>query len=113
MSKPLLDGLQLWADDVAQLVERTFGGAGGDTGTEKAESRNPSLIGSRFFAKPSRYGSKSSQSSTGSSGAHTKTSSEIVIKVVVSEGSTIQFCWLNRLMSQINYFSVREGPASP
>jgi len=87
MSKSLLDGLQLWADDVSQLVDRTFGGTG-DTDTEKAESRNPSLIGSRFFAKSRRYGSKSSEeSSVGFSGPHADVPSETVIKIALSEGS--------------------------
>jgi autophagy-related protein 2 len=92
MSKPLFDGLQLWADDVSQLVERIFGGAGGDTDTERAESRNPSLIGSRFFAKSRRYGSRSSQgSNTGFNDAHAEAPSETVIKIVITEGSPGQF----------------------
>jgi autophagy-related protein 2 len=91
VSKPLIDGLQLWADDVSQLVERIFGVAG-DTDTEKAESRTPSLIGSRFFANSRRHGSKSSEeSSAGFSGPPADVPSESVIKIAVSEGSAIQF----------------------
>lgn len=83
ISKPLLDGIQLWADDISQLVERTFGT---DTDTERADSRNPSLIGSRFFSKSKRYGSKSSEESNSLSGDYAQTRSETVIKVLVSEG---------------------------
>ena len=86
ISKALLDGIQLWADDVSQLVERTFGTSVGDTDTEKAESRNPSLIGSRFFAKSRRYGRSSEESSIVSSETRTQTTSETVIKVTVTEG---------------------------
>jgi autophagy-related protein 2 len=92
VSKPLLDGLQLWADDVSQLVERIFGVAGETTDTERAESRTPSLIGSRFFAKSRRYGSKSSvESSAGLSGPPADMPSESVVKIAVSEGSVIKF----------------------
>lgn len=87
ISKALLDGIQLWADDVSQLVERTYGTHVGDTETERSESRNPSLIGSRFFAKSKRYGSRSSEeSSIVSSETRTQTISETVIKVSVTEG---------------------------
>lgn len=87
ISKAFLDGIQLWADDVSQLVERTFGTSAGDTDTEKAESRNPSLIGSRFFAKSKRYGSRSSEeSSIVNSETRTQTTSETVIKFAVTEG---------------------------
>jgi autophagy-related protein 2 len=87
ISKSLLDGLQLWADDVSQLVERKFGG-GGETDTDKAESRNPSLIGSRFFAQSRRYGNKSSEESGNGFSDPPEVPSEAVIKVAVSEGST-------------------------
>ncbi|PCH37996.1 hypothetical protein WOLCODRAFT_87760 [Wolfiporia cocos MD-104 SS10] len=52
LSKTTLDGLQLWADDVTQLLENAFGDSSlWDLDTEAPESRNPSLIGSRYFAK--------------------------------------------------------------
>lgn len=83
LSKPLLDGLQLWADDISQLVEMKFGESTSDTDTERADSKSPSLIGSRFFAKNKRQGSKSSvESST----LGTKASSETIVKVVILEG---------------------------
>lgn len=86
LSKSLLDGLQLWADDVSQLVEATFGGSSGDTDTERADSRNPSLIGSRFFAKSKGHGSKSSVES---SSLNPETRSETVVKTMLSEGSRV------------------------
>jgi autophagy-related protein 2 len=90
LSKSLLDGVQLWADDVSQLMERTFGGVGEDADTERAESRDPSLIGSRFFVKPRRHGSKSSdEGSTSFNGAHVEAPKETVIKIALSEGSGI------------------------
>ena len=85
ISKLLLDSLQLWADDVSQLVEHA---AAGDTDTEKAESRNPSLIGSRFFAKTRRHGSE--ESSSGFSGTRAEVGNETVIKIVLSEGLSVQ-----------------------
>ncbi|KAG6845341.1 hypothetical protein H0H87_010798 [Tephrocybe sp. NHM501043] len=75
MSKTVLDGLQFWADDVAQYMDRSF--AVDEELTEKADSRDASLIGSRYFAK-SRSGSAWS---TGSEGYR----SEMVVKVNVSE----------------------------
>jgi autophagy-related protein 2 len=114
MSKSLLDGLQLWADDVSQLMERTFGSIC-DTDTERAESRNPSLIGSRFFAKSRRYGSKSSEaSSTGFNEACAEAPSETVIKFAFSEGSVVQIVAnLTGLIScPQKLYSVREAQAS-
>jgi autophagy-related protein 2 len=80
MSKPVLDGLQYWGDDVTQLLERTYGS---DTDTGKAESRDTSLIGSRFFAK-SRSGSGSGISANSGEASH-----ETVVKIAVCEGRTI------------------------
>ncbi|KAJ6496744.1 hypothetical protein C8R47DRAFT_1115401 [Mycena vitilis] len=80
ISKPLLDGLQYLADDVSQLIERVFGS---DLDKVHVEGRDPSLIGSRFFAK-SRSGSGStSRISTGRSSTETAS----VIKVEVTEAS--------------------------
>ncbi|KAJ7632689.1 hypothetical protein FB45DRAFT_913186 [Roridomyces roridus] len=77
LSKPLFDSLQYLADDVAQLMENVFGSGNG--GGEKVESRDGSLIGSRFFAK-SRSGSGSGLS-TGSD----PPKSQSVIKLEVTE----------------------------
>ncbi|KAH7922102.1 putative peripheral membrane protein [Leucogyrophana mollusca] len=46
LSKDIFDGLQQWADDVSQIMERSLNKFG-ETDTEKALSRDPSLIGSR------------------------------------------------------------------
>jgi autophagy-related protein 2 len=78
LSKPTLDGLQYWADDAAQLIERTFGG---HTETEEAESRDTSLIGSRFFAKSRHSGSEIRLNAGPSQGY-----SETVVKIAISEG---------------------------
>lgn len=79
LSKPQIDGLQLWADDVAQLLERAF-----SPPPIPEDSRNTSLIGSRFFAKRGR----GSGAETGStvSGERTDSRSQTVIKVTVTEG---------------------------
>jgi len=89
ISKSVLDGLQYWADDAAQLVERSFGTAIGDSDTERADSRDTSLIGSRFFAK-SRSGSGS-----GLSASRGDAASETVIKVAISEGRKFLACHLS------------------
>lgn len=91
VSKPLFDGIQLFVDDAAQFVERTLGSGMEDTGTEKGESRDSSIIGSRFFARTSRRnGSSESESGSGFTVRREDTStqrpSETVIKLVISEG---------------------------
>ncbi|KAF8892528.1 hypothetical protein BD779DRAFT_1610102 [Infundibulicybe gibba] len=73
-SKPDVDGLQYWVDDLAQAVEQAFG----EKNSEKFDSKDSSLIGSRFFMK-SQAGSGSS--STAGSG----TPSETIVKLVISE----------------------------
>ncbi|RDB21446.1 Autophagy-related protein 2 [Hypsizygus marmoreus] len=84
ISKPILDSLQFWADDVSQLIEAAPyedpSGYGDDTSTERADSRDASLIGSRFFAK-SRSGSGSALSSSPGG-----TQSETVVKITIAEG---------------------------
>ncbi|RPD66149.1 hypothetical protein L227DRAFT_488798, partial [Lentinus tigrinus ALCF2SS1-6] len=89
LSKPLLDGLQLWADDLTQLAESAFAeSAGSDSGTQKAGSGDSSLIGSRYFARASTVGS--STESGGPSLANTirgrqETRSETAVKIAVTE----------------------------
>lgn len=92
LSKVLLDGLQLWADDLTQLMEvLSRDPAVWESGTEKAHSRESSLIGSRFFAK-TRMGSQASGTESGSGSmpsGNSKTSvNETAIKLSVS-GSTV------------------------
>ena len=50
LERPPLDGLQLWADDMAQWAERAQSPKSSSTTTSQATSRAPSLlIGSRYF----------------------------------------------------------------
>ncbi|KAI0721077.1 hypothetical protein C8T65DRAFT_601842 [Cerioporus squamosus] len=89
LSKPLLDGLQLWADDLTQLAEFAFAEpAGSNAGTQRARSGDSSLIGSRYFARASTVGSGTE--SGGPSLANTirgrqETRSETAVKVAVTE----------------------------
>lgn len=80
ISKRVLDGLQYWADDAAQLAERAFN----DTYTEKADSRSTSLLGSRYFAKSQ---DNSSRSGSGFSGRRQEPYNETVVKIGISEGN--------------------------
>ncbi|KAJ7111548.1 hypothetical protein C8R43DRAFT_1041373 [Mycena crocata] len=80
ISKPLLDALQYLADDVAQLVERVFGSEHGSD-TDREESRDSSLIGSRFFAK-SRSGSGSG---SGLVASRNSNESQSVVKLEITE----------------------------
>jgi autophagy-related protein 2 len=82
LSKTILDDIQYWADDVAKLIEHTSNS--GDMDTERAESRDTSLIGSRFFAR-----SRRSDSDGGSTlgGGRVSRPTETVIKVAISEGN--------------------------
>jgi len=77
LSKPVFDSLQYWADDVSQFLERLSGNTKVDQEPE-GDSRDASLIGSKFFAK-SRTGSTSGLSSS------TKETPESVIKLTVTE----------------------------
>ncbi|KIJ69300.1 hypothetical protein HYDPIDRAFT_145192 [Hydnomerulius pinastri MD-312] len=85
LEKSVFDGLQYWADDAAQLIERSL--AARDNATKTLPSRNPSLIGSRFFTKTRRSGTRSSDEST----IETPTpqakasSSETVVKLSITE----------------------------
>lgn len=82
VSKPTIDAIQYWIDDVGQLIEQT---ASKDTDTEPGDSEDASLIGSRFFSKSLR--SKSSGSGSGfKAGPHVPAGSEFVVKVLISEG---------------------------
>jgi autophagy-related protein 2 len=80
LSKPLLDCLQYWADDVAQLLEGTLNR---DSDTEQQETKDESLIGSRFFAKSLR-----SKTSGSGSGSIVKNNNEgnCVVDANISEG---------------------------
>ncbi|KAG1878016.1 hypothetical protein DFJ58DRAFT_753708 [Suillus subalutaceus] len=81
LEKPVFDGLQIWADSVTQVVAT----AAEETETEVAQSRNPSLIGSRFFAKSRRVGSRGSDESSFGTIAPTPKQSETAVKVIIAE----------------------------
>ncbi|KAG1782593.1 hypothetical protein EV702DRAFT_1232405, partial [Suillus placidus] len=81
LEKPVFDGLQIWADSVTQAVTT----ATEETETEVAQSRNPSLIGSRFFAKSRRVGSRGSDESSFGTIAPTPKQSETAVKVIITE----------------------------
>ena len=83
VSKPIFDGLQYWADDVSQLLERTTATASGDAAQENS-SRNPSLVGSRFFSA-SKQGSVEIAVDELPPG-QIKASTETIVKATISEG---------------------------
>ncbi|GBE82158.1 Autophagy-related protein [Sparassis crispa] len=86
LSKPNLDVIQLWADDLAQLMEAVSSGSSRwESDTERGDSRDPSLIGSRFFAM-TRAGSQASGSEGGTiaSANPQNARSETAIKLTVS-----------------------------
>jgi autophagy-related protein 2 len=89
MNKETIDGLQFFADDATQLIERARIGSQSDT---PKGSRDASLIGSRFFAQNSdpsnRSGSTSATATIQATEAPPR--SETVLKVVVDEGMYIK-----------------------
>ena len=81
ISKPTFDALQYWADDVTQLLGVMSSKTNDGTDTEVGDSRDTSLIGSRFFTK-SRSGSGSAFSAS-----RNDASAEIVVKLTVTESN--------------------------
>jgi autophagy-related protein 2 len=86
LCKPVVDSVQFWIDDIAQLFERISNAAARDTDTESGDSRDISLIGSRFFAKSSRSKSSGGSSQNTLTQSRPNTNSEVVIKLVIAEG---------------------------
>ena len=79
LSKPLFDSLQFWIDDVTRLLE-----AQSSNEAHEGSSRNPSLVGSRFFSS-SKQGSV--EVSTGESlPNYNESLTESIVKVTISEG---------------------------
>jgi autophagy-related protein 2 len=79
LSKPLFDSLQFWIDDVTRLLETQSGSE-----AHEGSSRNPSIVGSRFFSN-SKQGSV--EVSTGeSSPKYTESLTESIVKLTISEG---------------------------
>lgn len=87
--KTALDAIQYAIDDASQLVEVTFGTSQPDK--DKLESREASIIGSRFFVK-SRSGSDSSTIGEGSPPASTE---DAIAVISVSEGENLRIVDLN------------------
>ncbi|KAF8798079.1 hypothetical protein BYT27DRAFT_7203788 [Phlegmacium glaucopus] len=79
ISKPTFDALQYWADDVAQLLEYMSSKVNDGMDAGVGDSRDTSLIGSRFFAK-SRSGSGSALSTS-----RNDASAETIVKLTVTE----------------------------
>ncbi|GJE87153.1 autophagy-related protein 2 [Phanerochaete sordida] len=75
-SKDTVDGLQLWADDVSRLAENAFTSQPASADS----SRDPSLIGSRFFSKSRRSASDSISTVSAQRSDATK---ETIIKVAI------------------------------
>jgi autophagy-related protein 2 len=82
LSKPLFDSLQFWIDDVSRLIERTETQSGNEA--HEGSSRNPSLVGSRFFSS-SKQGSVE-VSIDESTPDYNKSLTESIVKVTISEG---------------------------
>ncbi|KAI0256805.1 hypothetical protein BJV78DRAFT_309729 [Lactifluus subvellereus] len=83
LSKPLFDDLQFWVDDVSQLLERTL--APSSDAARENSSRNPSLVGSRFFSS-SKQGSVNIAMDNGQPD-HNKSFTENIVKLTISEAS--------------------------
>ena len=83
LSKSLLDDLQYCADDATQFIERVFGKASAEA--EKVDSRDTSLIGSRYFAMSKRSDSDGASTVDGRRGS---LSNETVVKMSISEGES-------------------------
>jgi autophagy-related protein 2 len=82
LSKPIFDSLQFWIDDVSQLLERTTAASRG--ASQENSSRNPSLVGSRFFSA-SKQGSVEITADELST-SHIRSSTKSIVKVTISEG---------------------------
>ncbi|KAJ7063368.1 hypothetical protein C8F01DRAFT_1209678 [Mycena amicta] len=82
LSKSQLDGLQYLADDCAQLFERLSGNSATDE-LDTLQSKDTSMIGSRFFSK-SRTGTSSG---SGSRLSASNSSQGFLVKLEVTEAS--------------------------
>jgi len=84
LSKPLFDSVQFWIDDVSQLLERTMAPPSSEAARENL-SRNPSLVGSRFFSS-SKPGSVEIAVDEASPNIIKSSSTESIVQVTISEG---------------------------
>ncbi|KAJ3787784.1 hypothetical protein GGU10DRAFT_134981 [Lentinula aff. detonsa] len=80
LHKEPLDALQYWADDASQLAQKAPGYYSSDDGTEKAISRESSLIGSHYFAKSN---TGSGLTSLASNSREVK--ANVIVKIFVAE----------------------------
>ncbi|KAH9854243.1 hypothetical protein C2E23DRAFT_754086 [Lenzites betulinus] len=89
LSKALFDGLQFWADDLAQLTEIAFAERpDSDADTQRAGSADSSMIGSRYFARTNTSSSAPDSGVTSLAGtikAQQEPRSETAVKVMVTE----------------------------
>ena len=84
ITKPTLDALTFWADDIAQCL---FGdGEGTSASYASGRSRDPSLIGSRFFTK------RTVSTESSESGAEGRRS-EVVAKLSIAKGKQLYESW--------------------
>ncbi|KZT09510.1 uncharacterized protein LAESUDRAFT_756466 [Laetiporus sulphureus 93-53] len=96
LRKPILDGLQLWADDLTQLVEAVLEDSTSyEIDTDVAESKDASLIGSHFFARSRSAGSEKSGAESDFANAPSNTEvtalKETAIKITVSRATISLF----------------------
>lgn len=108
LSKPVLDGLQLWADDLSQIIERCLSPNSSDS--DGNGSKDPSLIGSRFFAKTRRSQDSGTDSASVVSAQRTSANTETIVKVVVADGAFISKTNVDGHLCQISWYQV--GPAT-
>ena len=73
----------LWADDLSQMLEKCTRSA---TSSEKGDSRDASLIGSRFFAKTRRSQDSGTDSASVVSAQRTNANTETILKIFVADG---------------------------
>jgi autophagy-related protein 2 len=88
MSKAAFDGLQLWADWLSKLVENANSNSTiDDLASSHPGSRDPSLIGSRYFLAQRRADQDSEILKD--AGRSKPATSQIVVKVTIAEGKSI------------------------
>ena len=81
ISKPMFDALQYWTDDATQLLGDMSSKANDGMDAEVGDSRDTSLIGSRFFAK--------SRSGSALSASRNDANAETVVKLTVTESNLL------------------------
>lgn len=89
IDKMLLDGIQIWADDLSQWMERFNSRSASGTSTRAEVSRTTSLIGSRYFIQRSE--STSTEDGENCELSPGVKNSEFVLQTLLSEGDYILF----------------------